>query len=398
LSHPSKSKVLYLSFALSLAAAVSIGITRFSYGLLLPPMRSDLGWSYSTAGTVNTINALGYFLGAMVTPIILKRAGGVTLLLFGMFLSSLFMTFCGFFKDTEILLFLRLGSGISSALIFISGGLLSARLGSLLHERAGLILGLYYGGTGTGIFFSALTIPYVLHIFSGEASSWRYGWWAMGALCAFSMILLWKPMEELRALGLSTPPESKEGENSHVEWVKIRGALLGYGMFGVGYIGYMTFVIALLKEKGVEPIFITLFYSLLGVSTIAGGKIWSTLLDRAKAGGAIATLNGLLGFSVLLPVLTLHPIAILVSGGVFGSIFLSVVASTTAFVRHNLNPSVWTKGITGFTIIFALGQIIGPFIVGWISDGDGGIERGLVFSAISLWVGALFAWSQKKIQ
>lgn len=361
-------------------------------------MRSDLGWSYSTAGTVNTLNALGYFFGAMITPLLLKRVGGGTLLLSGMFLASLFMTSCGFFKNTDILLFLRLGSGVSSALIFISGGLLSARLGSLLHERAGLILGLYYGGTGTGIFFSALIVPFVLHIFSSQASSWRYGWWAMGLLCIFSLIYLFKPIQELNTLGLSTPPESREGEVIHVEWIKIWGALLGYGMFGVGYIGYMTFVIALLQEKGVEPLFITLFYSLLGVCTIAGGKFWSTLLDRAKAGGAIATLNGLLGFSVILPVLSLHPLAILVSGGVFGSIFLSVVASTTAFVRHNLNPSMWTKGITGFTIIFALGQILGPFIVGWIADGEGGIERGLVFSAISLWVGALLAWSQRKIQ
>ncbi len=31
-----------LAFALSLGAAVSLGITRFAYALLLPPMREDL--------------------------------------------------------------------------------------------------------------------------------------------------------------------------------------------------------------------------------------------------------------------------------------------------------------------------------------------------------------------
>ena len=31
-----------LALALSLGAAVSLGITRFAYGLLLPPMREDL--------------------------------------------------------------------------------------------------------------------------------------------------------------------------------------------------------------------------------------------------------------------------------------------------------------------------------------------------------------------
>ncbi len=64
----------------------------------------------------------------------------------------------------------------------------------------------------------------------------------------------------------------------------------------MGYIGYMTFVIALLREMGVKPILITLFYTFLGLATIAGGKIWSGLLDREKGGGALSILNGLLGF------------------------------------------------------------------------------------------------------
>ena len=40
--------------ALSLGAAVSLGITRFAYALLLPVMRADLGWSYTLAGAMNT--------------------------------------------------------------------------------------------------------------------------------------------------------------------------------------------------------------------------------------------------------------------------------------------------------------------------------------------------------
>ena len=54
--------------ALSLGAAVSLGITRFAYALLLPVMRADLGWSYTLAGAMNTVNALGYLLGALAAP------------------------------------------------------------------------------------------------------------------------------------------------------------------------------------------------------------------------------------------------------------------------------------------------------------------------------------------
>ena len=57
-----------LALALALGAAISLGITRFAYGLLLPTMRADLGWSYTLAGGMNTANALGYLIGALATP------------------------------------------------------------------------------------------------------------------------------------------------------------------------------------------------------------------------------------------------------------------------------------------------------------------------------------------
>jgi hypothetical protein len=37
-------------------------------------------------------------------------------------------------------------------------------------------------------------------------------------------------------------------------------------------------------------------------------------------------------------------------------------------------------------------------MVGWISDGPGGLQRGLLFSASALLVGAVLAWQQKPIQ
>lgn len=66
-------------------------------------------------------------------------------------------------------------------------------------------------------------------------------------------------------------------------------------------------------------------------------------------------------------------------------------------VRHNLPPSDWPAGISAFTIVFAVGQIIGPSIVGWIADGAGGLQRGLVFSALMLLAGSLVAWRQRPL-
>ena len=123
----SEQYVLRLAWALSAGAALSLGITRFAYGLLLPTMRADLGWSYTLAGTMNTVNALGYLLGALLMPSLLRAYGPSRLLWLGAVLASSFMGLSGFFTDAGALLLQRLLAGMASALVFIAGGLLAAR-------------------------------------------------------------------------------------------------------------------------------------------------------------------------------------------------------------------------------------------------------------------------------
>jgi predicted MFS family arabinose efflux permease len=153
-----------------------------------------------------------------------------------------------------------------------------------------------------------------------------------------------------------------------------------------------------LREQGVGPARVTFFYALLGLAVLASSRIWAGLLDRYRGGQALALLNALLGAATVLPAVTNSWPWVLLSGLVFGGVFLSVVASTTALVRHNLPPMQWAAGISAFTIVFAAGQIVGPTIVGWIADGPGGLARGLVFSACALWAGALLAWRQRPLQ
>jgi predicted MFS family arabinose efflux permease len=167
--------------------------------------------------------------------------------------------------------------------------------------------------------------------------------------------------------------------------------IAGYFLFGVGYIGYMTFIVTLLRESGLASEVVALFYAVLGLAVVVSPWLWAGLLQRERGGGALARLNGLLGLAVILPLLWLHPIPAFVSGAIFGAVFLSVVASTTAMVRHNLPPERWSAGIAAFTIVFACGQILGPAITGWISDRGGDLTSGLAFSAASLLLGALLA-------
>ena len=385
---------IVVALALSLGAAVSLGITRFAYGLLLPPMRADLGWSYAIAGGMNTANALGYFIGALMTPLLFARMRAATLLIFGVLVAAAFMMLSGFVTDTMLLMGQRLIAGIASAWTFVTGGVLAARLGAQNPRQAGLLLGIYYGGAGIGIVICALGVPPILAMATeaGVPHAWQLAWIALGLVC---LVAAWL----MRAARRVPQASTSHATATPVALGKMTPGLAAYVMFGMGYIGYMTFVVARLGELGLSGGTITAFYAMLGMGVIASSALWARMLDHFKGGESLAILNALCAAATLVPAIvpasTAGIIAIFGSGLLFGSVFLSVVASTTMLVRHNLPPQSWARGISAFTTLFAAGQIVGPTIVGWISDGPGGLRVGLMISAGMLLLGAALASRQK---
>jgi len=395
-----RRQALKLAFTLALGAAVALGLARFSYALLLPPMRDELGWSYALAGLMNAANAAGYLIGAMSLPALTARLGARRLLILGSVLAALFMALHGAVRSDGAMLVVRTATGVASGFVFATGGLLAARLATQaapLGLSPGLILGIYYGGAGWGIVLSALCVPLFVDgllpglTAAGGIRAWPTAW---GALAALALVAaLWMAWAVPRSTA-EMVPERHSGEGAIRQLVF---GIAGYFLFGVGYIGYMTFIVALLRESGLSSGVVALFYAVLGLAVVASPWIWAGLLQRERGGGALARLNALLGLAVILPLLWLHPIPAFVSGAIFGAVFLSVVSSTTAMVRHNLPAERWSAGIAAFTIVFACGQILGPAITGWISDRGGDLTSGLAFSAAALLLGALLASLQRPL-
>jgi predicted MFS family arabinose efflux permease len=384
---------LWVAAGLALGAAVSLGLARFSYALLLPPMRADLGWSYFTAGAMNTANAAGYLLGALMTPKLLRRWGARRLLIMGCIATAALLAAHGGVLNDASLFVLRLLTGISSALVFVSGGLMAARLGAG-RANAGLVLGIYYGGTGVGIIASTLLVaPLAART---VAHAWQGAWWGLAAAALWATLLVaWATRRQMEP----APPAVSHAQR--FKWRAFAFGLAGYFMFGLGYIGYMTFTITLLREQGLETSLVNAYFCVLGVGVMASSWLWARLLQRHRGGLPMALLNGLLAVATVMPVLSTQPVVVFASGALFGCVFLSVVASTTALVRHNLPTSAWSAGIAAFTVVFAAGQIVGPSAVGWLADAgggfSGGLRTGLACSAAMLALGSLLAWWQKPL-
>jgi predicted MFS family arabinose efflux permease len=376
--------------SLSFGAAIGLGIARFSYPLLLSPMKASLGWNFAQAGTLNTGNAMGYLLGALLFPLLARRITAGRLVLVGCVCATLLMATTGYTTGFTALLVQRSACGLFSALIFVGAGLLAARLATAHPSHSGLVLGLYYGGTGWGIAISALVVPWSL---GGGPNGWQSSWIALAIACAVCSALVWPSSSKLTLVAetanvIDSTPPPRTGHMAPL--------LAGYLIFGIGYIGYETFVIALLRAGGMSSAVITTFYVMLGLATAASGKLWSGVLHRVQGGRVFALFGFLLSAATFIPALFHSPIAAFASGIVFGGTFLQVVAATTAFVQHNLPQARWSGGISLFTAMFALGQTVGPVVVGHISDRTG-LSGGLICSAVILLVAAVVAAWQKPL-
>lgn len=382
---------LVIAAALSLGPALALGLARFAYALLLPAMREDLALTFAAAGSLNTANAAGYLAGALGSVTWARRYGARAVLLAGCLLTLLSLIGCALTRSYAALAVLRFGAGLSGAMVFSVGGMLVAQLASVEGRRAGLLLGMYYGGIGGGIVLAALLVPVLL---ATGAHGWQLAWCGLAAIGLVATALIWRP-----SASVSVDHILASAGRQGAMWrlcAPLAASLASYFCFGVGYIGYMTFNIALLKGQGASPAQLTLFFSLLGLAVCLSSRLWAGVLDRFHDGKAMALLNLLVGIAALLPLLSTSLITSIASGVLFGGCFMSAVASTTALVRHNLPGAQWPAGIALFTSVFALGQIIGPVLTGWLSDGAG-LQKGLLFSGVILLLGAVFAMGQRSL-
>src|ERR1700761_9352583 len=230
-----------LILILSLAPTIGLGIGRFAYALVLPDMRDALHWSYSAAGFMNTINAVGYLAGALLASRIIKQFGLATSVRWSTIACVIALALSGVSGNFILLSFARLLIGFAAALVFVGGGALAATIAQSRPERANFLLSLFYAGPGIGILASGLIAPYVLQAFG--PGSWWIVWWALTALSVAMLIPLL-----LVPLGGSAAIDHAARVDISVRPVLIY--LAAYFLFGAGYIAYMTFMIAWVRDGG----------------------------------------------------------------------------------------------------------------------------------------------------
>jgi predicted MFS family arabinose efflux permease len=383
-AHPAR-----LILILSLTPTVGLGIGRFAYSLVLPDMRDALGWSYSAAGFMNTVNAAGYLGGALIAAAIVKRFGLTAVLRWGTLACALSLALCALSGNFVILSLARLLAGIGAAVGFVASGALAATIAQSRPERANFLLSLFYAGPGLGILLSGLIAPFVLK--ACGPGSWWIVWWAMTALSiAMTLPLL------LTRFGAG-------GDIADAAPVKfaIPPALIylaGYFLFGAGYIAYMTFMIAYVRDAGGGAAAQSAFWCLIGASAFVTPWVWRRVLARDNGGSSTAIILAVNALGAGLPLFGHSAGLIALSALVFGVSFFAVVGSTTAFVRFNYPHAAWPTAIAALTIAFGIGQTLGPVVTGAITDAFGSLSYALNAGAAMLAIAAVAVAFQKKLK
>ena len=380
---------------LALGVCVSNGFARFAYGLILPAMQQDQGWSYAEAGWINTANALGYLAGALLTLVLIKSLPATRLFVVGMIATSASLFLSGLSDNFALLTFWRITAGIAGAPVFISGGVMAARLFPD-PQRSALAIALYFGGGGLGMVLSGATLP-TLFAQQGVAA-WPMSWIALGLVSAAFTVL---SIVAIRQLDRSPPIETATHDASSMAMgLPIRRmsfALVGYGFFATGYIVYVTFLVAWMRDLNAGPGLVSWTWIVIGLGIIASPFVWRRVLARFDNGVPLALATGVTALGTLLPLGLSGTFGLIASAALFGLSVFIAPASVTAFSRKNLTPHLQGSAVALFTTVFAVGQTIGPVAAGVIGDAFGAIEKGLLAAGAVLAIGAIVALGQARL-
>jgi predicted MFS family arabinose efflux permease/nucleotide-binding universal stress UspA family protein len=380
--------------ALSLAAGpvVALGFTRFAYALLLPAMKSDLHWSFAAAGGMNSANAAGYVIGAATAAVWARRYGSSRVFMASLAASAALLLLTGAGGQYAVLASVRFLGGFTTAVTFVLGSALAARIHSgTQHHRSTYLVALYMAGVGIGVVVSGLVVPAVTGALD-ETAGWRVGWVLLGALASVLLVpAVWaaRRVPEPSATGTSTAES--------VGLSRLTPTFVWYLLYGAGYVSYMTFVVALLHTRGVGTVGEAVFFITLGtVSVIATLTVWGRVLGHLHGGHAPALITVVVLLGVLPVLISRSTGAALVSAVVFGAGFMAGPTAATVLARRMLPAHGWTTGIALLTVAFSVGQGIGPLVAGILSDSAGGITRGLWLSVILLALAAAAALAQRE--
>ena len=356
-----------------LALAIAMGIGRFVYTPLLPAMTSAEGLSASEAGLIASSNYVGYLLGASLAATS-WMGGSRRAWLLGALGASVATTAAMAFADGyAAFLLVRLGGGVASAWVMVfASAIVLERVAAAGRASLGAV---HFAGVGSGIVLASVLVTFSF----GTGGDWRAAWLWNGAVAAALALLVARLVVDREP-----PPVAPSATaSSPAARGAFRALLLGYGLFGFGYVVTATFIVQLVRSAGLSLGAETLVWALVGAAAAPSIALWNRVARRVGNGTAIAIACTVEAIGVVASVsgggLAALALAAVLLGGTFvGVTYLGLVEARR---RSSGDPR---RAVAAMTAAFGAGQIVGPGLAGALRDRTGSFLWPTLLAALAL--------------
>ncbi|MFJ8234147.1 YbfB/YjiJ family MFS transporter [Ureibacillus sp. NPDC094379] len=362
------------------ALMVAMGIGRFAYTPILPLMQNDLSFTDTFAGYLASSNYAGYLAGAIMVGVLPLKKHKIHYLRVSLIVSIITSLSMGLTHSYNLMLVLRLISGVVSAFIFILSS--SIVLDKLSTTGKTNWSGFFYSGVGFGIFFSTLFIPSLNKLFG-----WEGVWVGLAFVSIILTIFVWfwlkdstDPVMESngKAVDLQVPP---------LKWLPL--LMIAYGLEGLGYIVTGTFIVSIAENTSFFRIDSSIVWITVGLSAIPSCIILSSLAQRQGFVKTLVFSMILQAIGIALPVIWNSQTSLILSALLFGATFMGITTLATTLARQ-MSPTDSSRVIGYLTAIYATGQMIGPTIAGVLMSFTQSYNAALIGAASVVLIGAMF--------
>lgn len=350
-------------FAGLCASMIGIGIARFAYTPLIPPL-IEAGWFPAESVVyLGAANLAGYLAGALVARQAGQRFGNVTALKAAMVLTALSFIACGFPLSAAWFFAWRFLSGVTGGVIMI---LVAAALMPHVPVRVrGFAGGAIFFGLGLGIAGSGTLIPLLLEW--GLQTTWI-------GLGLFSLLLVaaswfaWPQAAPRQQEAVQATAALRAGSALTVLYIQ-------YGLFAAGVVAPMVFLVDYVARGLGQGAHVGAgFWVLYGLGAILGPLGYGRLADWI---GNRRTLQSVLVVQVLAISLLLaspHLVTTGIAAVLIGSFPPGAVPLVLHRVHHLLpgNPQAQSAAWSRATVIFAVVQAASGYAYSWLFAESGG--------------------------
>jgi predicted MFS family arabinose efflux permease len=380
-----KNKNFNILLAGIVSIIVGVGVARFAFTSLLPPMLEDF-LSVTNTGLFASINYSGYLSGALFSIFLKDINAKVFYLRIGIILSVITTFILAVTTDETLWFISRFIAGFGSAMVLIVGGaIVMVKLQMKDKTKA---MGIHFSGIGF-----AIAVCELISLGVEETIGWKNTWMFftfLAFILSFYVLYILSFDKKLK----KDAPKHKLDRSIFTPYILL--LILAYFTAGVGFVIQATFLPDIINSLEGLNGYGSFGWLIVGLIGVPSAIIWMTLAHKYGSVDIIIITFILQIIGILIPALSDNLYLNLFASGLYGSTFIGQVA---LFMHYGgklagKNPVVFMGSMT---VAYSIGQIIAPLYYIALYESYGNYDKGMFLTAFIVSFGIVALLLAKKI-